>query len=359
MLKILDRYIIRNYIGTFLFITLLFSIVAMVVDTSEKIDDYLTEDLTFYQVFTQYIIFFIPHIAGLLFPIYSLIAVVFFTSRLANNTEFIAMIGCGVSFYRLLIPYLIGGSILAGSYFLLANYLIPEGNKTRVKFENTYIWKHNYKARADNIHLMISDSMEVYIRIFEIQDSSLHDVTIVKFKDETIYAKTYAALVRNKGQKKWKLESPRTRYIQGKHETIELKDSLVLNLGFVASDLVRRDNYKEMMTTPELKAYVQKERQRGFLPAKEFEVEQYRRTADAFTILILTIIGFATSSRKNRGGMGINLLVGVVVGAFFVLSSKFSATFAIQGGLSPMLGVWIPNLFFLLVALLLLLKAQK
>lgn len=360
MLKILDKYIIKKYISAFFFIVLLLSLVVVVIDSSEKLEDYISAKLSFWQILTGYIIHFIPYINGLLFPLYALIAVVFFTSKLAGDSEFIAMIGSGVSYNKLLKPYLMGGAILAVFNWVFANFTIPEGNKKRVKFENTFIYKRNFKHRVDNIHLFASHNSEVYIRALNPQDSSARDVELIEYDGAAIVSEVSAEVMNPKGGYQWTLRNYKIRTFKGINETLkEFKgQTLDTTLAFGPNDLIRRTNFKDGMTTPELIEFIALEKKRGLNPV-EFEVELQRRTSDPFSILILTVIGFSTASRKNRGGMGINLLIGVALAALYVMMSKFSTTFAIAGGLGAAVGTWLPNIVFAFIAAYLLTKAQK
>lgn len=359
MLKILDRYLLGKYLASFFFIVLIFSIVAGVVDVGDKIDNYIEEKLSFGFVITEYYLNFIPWINGLLVPLYSLIAVVFFTSRLANDSEFISMIGNGVSFYRILVPYLMGALIIASLSLWFNHLVIPRGNKKKVHFENTYVWKHNLKSRTDNIHITTGENESSYISTLSLVDSSARDMTITRNFGSAVVWKLTASFARPQKGKAWSLEGVRIRTFDGMTERMLYRAKLDTVLGFLPGDLIRRENLKETMTTPELSEFIISERARGFSPSKEFEVEAARRSAEPFAVIVLTIIGLATASRKVRGGMGLHLLLGVGVGATYVFMSKFSATFAIQGGLGAHFGSWIPNIIYGIVAVVLLLKAQK
>lgn len=361
-MKILDWYILKKYLGTFFFICLLFTIISVVVDFSEKVDDLAKVSLK--QILSEYYLNFIPYINALLWPLFALIAVMFFTSRLANDSEFIAMIGTGVNFYRLLVPYVIGASVLCILLLIGNHFIIPSGNKVRTKFENTYVWKNNYESKFDNIHLNINPTTEIYMRTFSIADSTGRDFTLVSYNNQEMPYKLYAgAITPVKGKPKtWTLKQFRRRNFNGLHESLkegaptQTMDTL---LGFAASDLVRRDNFREAMTTPELNRFIATEQARGSDPAMEYQVEGYRRTSDPFSIFILTLMGVSVASRKTRGGLGVQMMLGMIAAGIYVFISKFSATFAIQGGLPPMLGVWIPNIIFAIVAIVMLIKAQK
>jgi lipopolysaccharide export system permease protein len=359
--KILDWYILKAYLSTFFFVCIIFSLIAIAVDFSEKLDDMLEREATWREIILDYYLNFVPYINGLLWPLFALISVIFFTSRLANRSEFIAMIGNGVDFYRLLLPYLAGGGILSLILWSAGNYWIPNGNKKRVAFENTYIWKNNFESRMDNIHMNLSATEEIFLKNFSVVDSSGRGFTLVRYDGQKILSKLSAVLVKPvRGEPgRWEMRNWELRTFNGLDERLVTGERKDTAIGFLPEDFIRRDNLRETMTSPELRRFIAEERRRGNNPAKEFEVERFRRTSEAYSILVLTLIGVAVASRKVRGGIGIQLFIGVSLAGLYIVLTKFAATFAIQGGLHPLLGVWVPNLIFTTVALYMLWKAPK
>lgn len=366
MLKILDRYILKRYLGTFFFIVLLSSMLTIVVDSAEKVDNFLEDGgPTFYQVVFEYYLNFIPYINGLIFPLYNLIAVVFFTSRLAANSEFIAMISNGVNHYRLLVPYLLGACIIGGIHYYGNHYLIPLSNKTKTNFENTYVYKHNFVGAAGNFHVAASPKEEFYLQGFNRYDSTgsqfawiKHDSS--KMKRISVWTANNVRLLTPPNR--WRLTGirKRERINDYKSAITQLPPQMFIDttLPLLVSDLVVRDNHKDNMTTDELILYINKQKAKG-MSAMGFEVERYRRSADPFSIFILTLIGFSIASRKMRGGMAWHLVVGFAMSALFIFMTKFSMTFSINGGLPPLIGVWTPNIIFIGVAIWMLFRAQK
>lgn len=357
----LDRYLLRAYLLTFFFVCIIFSLIAIAIDFSEKLDDMIERKANFNQIFFDYYLNFVPYINGLLWPLFALISVIFFTSRLANRSEFIAMIGSGVNFYRLLVPYLLGGGFLAIMLWFAGNYWIPNGNKKRVLFENTYIWKNNFESKMDNIHMNLSAEEEIYLKNFSVVDSSGRGFTLVRYEGQKVLSKLSALLIKplRDSLGHWELRNWELRTFDGLSERLvkgTLKDTM---FPFLPQDFIRRDNLRETMTSPELRRFIAEERRRGNNPAKEFEVERFRRTSEAYSILVLTIIGVSVASRKLRGGIGIQLFIGVALAGLYIVMTKFAATFAIQGGLHPLLGVWVPNILFSAIALYMLGKAPK
>ncbi len=361
MFKTLDRYIIRKYLTTFFFTAMIFSLIAVVIDFSEKIDDFIEGDIPTGAIFWDYYLNYVPFINGLLWPLYALITTIFFTSRMAYNSEIISMIGGGMSFYRLARPYLFSALVVAGIHYASNHYLIPRGNKARTAFENTYIWTNNYDNKTKDIHMFVDDSTKIYIRRYSLPDSTGHDFTIERLRpNNELQYKLFAARVKWNGiTGKWQVSNYRIRHIDGLTERLEHGVKMDTMLNFTPGDIERRDNLKEAMTTPEMKIFIEREKQRGSEYYDKFEVEVHRRSAEPFTIFILTLIGLSVASRKVRGGMGLHLALGAGLGGMYIFLSKFSTTFSTNAGLPPAIGVWIPNLIFIAVTLWLIWRAQK
>lgn len=362
LMKKLDWYLFKRYIFTFLFIVLMFSMISVVVDISQKLDDYTSPEGPSTSTIIDYYLVFIPFINSLLTPLYALIAVIFFTSRLAARSEIISIIGSGISYQRMLRPYLLAGGLIALFHLAGNHYLFPIANKSRVNFENTYIWKRNYKGTSNNIHMFLDDSTEIYIQNYSVEKKLGSRFSLMRYEGNLRPAMLSATQIRFKeAPNTWTLEDYKIRIFDGLEEELKRfpnakKDTI---LDFKPNDLVVRDNLKETMTTPELDEYIEARRKRGMGDLSTYIVEKHRRSADAFTILILTIIGVSVASRKTRGGTGFNIAVGLITGALFVFMGRFSLTFSTHGGFSPILGPWIPNILFLFVAFYFYQKAQK
>lgn len=338
----------------------------IVIDGAEKVNDFMAPDgPTWYQV-AQYYANFVPYINGLIFPLYNLIAVVFFTSRLAANSEFIAMIGNGINHYRLLVPYLLGAALIAGLHFYGNHYLIPRSNAERTQFENTYIYRHNYVGTKGNFHAAASPYEEFYLQGFNRYDSSGTQFAWI-FHDSTALRRTRvftAAKVRLLSPpNRWRLSGIRIRDHErpGAHQITAMPPQQFIDttIGLFIDDLIKRDNDKDNMTTDRLIQYINKQKAKGTGGTLVFEVERYRRSADPFSIFVLTLIGFSIASRKMRGGMAWHLVIGFMLSALYIFLTKFSTTFSIKGGLSPLWGVWLPNLLYMGIALAMLFRAQK
>ncbi len=357
-MKRLDRYIIRKYLSTFIFTCLLFSAVAVAIDFSEKLEDY--REPTWQEVIFDYYVNFLPFINWQLFPIYTLITVIFFTGRLANNSEIIAILNAGVSFRRLAVPYMLCAAVIATVHFYGNHRWVPNANKTRVHFENTYVWKNNFESRTTNIHRYIRPQEKIYIQRFSTVDSSARYFSVERFEEQDLVYRLVASSARwNEDEKAWYLNNVVERTWNEMNETMAHSRSMTLEIPLGPGDLIRRDNLRETMTTSELLAFIEQEELRGAGNLEGFWVERYRRTSDAFMVFILTMIGLSIASRKVRGGMGVHLAIGFALGGLYVFISRFSHVFATMGGLDPAIGVWLPNILFIGVVIALMFKAQK
>lgn len=362
LLKRLDRYILRKFLSTFFFVALIFTLIAIVIDFSENIEEFIDEPVTVWQVARDYYLNFMLWINGLLWPLYALIAVIFFTSRMAYNSEIISMLSAGVSFRRILLPYLIGGGLLTLMHLLGNHFLIPYGNKTKLDFERSYIWKERSEGKNEDIHMFIGEGDKVYVRYFRRRDSTLLDFRLEHFEGKELKSQLKAKTAEWKGDSAgWSLRNYEMRTFDGLKETLLVGkgDRLDTLINLNPEDFVRYGNQKEMLATPELIEFIDLEKLRGLTNTRIYEIELYRRTADPLTILILTIIGLAVASRKVRGGMGLHLALGIAIGAIFIFLSRFSVTFATNQAIPAVLGVWLPNIVFSLIAFWLVLRAQR
>ncbi len=362
MLKILDRYIIKKYLETFLFVVLLFSLIAVIIDFSQNVEEFIDEKLSAGQVAREYYLNFVIFINGLLWPLFALISVIYFTSRLASNSEIISILNAGVSFRRIMRPYLIASGLIAVTHLFLNHFIIPVSNETRLDFFHAYIVKESDKGNTRDVHMFIAPGTKIYVRDYFKQDSFARYFRIEYFDDSRMTGFIEAEEARWKGApNKWQLSNYEIHIFDGLRDSIVVggREKLDTTFNFSPQDFVRYDDTKEMIPSHRLSAFIDEELRRGVGNTKVYEIELYRRTADPFTILIVTFIGMSLASRKVRGGMGLHLALGVVLGAIFIFLAKFSITFAINEALTPLLGVWIPNIVFSLIALLLVAKAQK
>lgn len=364
IMKLLDWYILKKLLVTFVFTILTITIIAVVIDTSEKTDDFVKSGLTSSQIITQYYFGFVPFIISMIFPLIVFIAVIFFTSKLAGRSEIVAILANGVSFNRMLRPYIFGGIILGVILWLANQYVIPRANEIRGNFQEKVIDKNStYLAGMTNTnfyYLRVDPVTFVGMRYYDTASKSATAFFLDKIRDNKVYYNLRAETVRwDNIKKNWKLENVIERKIDGLHESVKKIDSTHIDLRVKPQEL-RKDEYlKDKLVTPELKQFISMEELRGAEGLNTLKVERYRRDATPFSVIILTIIGVAVASRKTRGGSGAPLAIGIVSAAMFVVMDKFSTVFSTKGNLHPLLAAWFPNIIFGILALILYRRAQK
>ncbi len=363
-MKKLDWYILRKFLTTFFFSIFLFAVIAIVVDVSEKTDDFVRSGLSVQQIITEYYYGFIPHIVALLLPLFVFIAVIFFTSKMANRSEIIAILASGTSYSRWLRPYWMGGILLAGVLWFANQYVVPRANQIRGSFEANYIDKNNtYNA-------LISTSSHIYLRIDSFTYAGIYAYdTLTKrggpffsfqMKNNKVTENTRAdQIMWDTATRKWKLEGVLFRKVYDLKEDITMTQEKIMDFNFKPLDLSRDKYTKDKLTTPELDRFIELEELRGSEGLNGLKVERYRRDATCITVLLLTLIGAIVAGRKVRGGSGVHLAVGFVTAALFILTDRFSTIFSTKGDLPPLLAAWIPNLIFIFVVIFLYRKAPK
>ncbi len=308
MLSLFDRYIIRQYFVTFFFSAFLFTLIALAVDFSERIDNFVKSGLSASTVITKYYFNFIPWINGILWPLFALIAVIFFTARMAKNSEIIAVLSSGMSFTRILRPYLISSGILALIHLAGSHIFIPNGNKTFINFDNTYIHPGNERTKTDNIHIFLTPDSRIFIRNYRARDTSMRDVTLEQF-DTTVLKTLIKAdkMELIKAPNTWRLSDYEVHTFGpgiAENLVVHKKEHLDTTLNLEPRDFVRYINEAEMMTTPEILDFIAYQHSKGLDAARKMQSEVHRRSADPFTIIVLTIIGAAVAARKVRGELG-------------------------------------------------------
>ena len=362
MFTIFDRYIIKKYLVTFFFTAFLFSLIEVVMDISENIENIIESGVDAQTVILGRYIPFIPWINGILWPLFALLAVVFFSSRMAKNSEIIAALGAGVSYTRLLRPFMIAALFIATIHFVGNHIYIPKANKTFINFENTYLSKGNVKTKTDDVHIFLSPDSKAFIRNYRRSDTTMRGVFLERFENGRLVTLIKAERMEWVEEPSvWKLSDYEIRNFQGENESIVVGKGMSFDtlLSLYPEDFVRFKGQREMMTSRELREFIAHERAKGLGKGRKMVTELHRRNADSFTIIVLTLMGAAVATRKTRGGVGVQLALGVTIGALYIVLSRFSITFANQLSLPIAISVWIPNILFSVVALILLARAQK
>ncbi len=359
-IKVLDKYLISKYLSTFFFAVLIFAMITVPIDFSDKVQSFIEKPCTKLDIL-KYYAGFILWMTGLLVPLCTLIGVVFFTSRMAFNSEILSILNAGVSFNRMLRPYLLAGCVVVVLHLLMNHVFIPEMNKVRHWFERTYVWTDQEKSLGSNVHFLVGPGEKVFIRGYNKTAKSASGMKLQKFEGRQILSileAENASFIDSTG--KWQLRNYTIRQFDGLKETFSRTvGTMDTAINLTPADFIFYANQNEEMTTTELREAVARNQLRGLSNSKSFEIELQRRTAEAFSNLILTVIGLAVAGRKVRGGMGLHLAIAIGIGALFILLSKFAVSFASSGVVSVAFGMWIPNLVFLVVAIWLAMRAQK
>lgn len=358
-MKVLDWYILRKFLGTFLFIMALLLSITIVIDLSEKIDALVSNHAPVKAVILDYYIYFLPYITSLIGPFFVLVSVIFFTSQLAGRSEIVAILNSGTSFYRMLYPYFVGATILAAAFYFGNNYLVPFSNKKRIDFEKRYVNKP-FEGLKFNFHRTIEPGTIVYFENYKPSDGSADKFSVDGFKDgKLVYKLRSEHISWDKSKKKWHITNYYIRQLRDNGDLLATGAQLDTVFSFKPEDFTFTENVKEVMTTPELKEYIEYMRKGGQPYIEFYEVERYRRTSSAFSIYLMTLIGVSVASRKVRGGLGWHLVMGIALSALYEVIMKFTVTFSTNSSLPAVLGVWAPNAIYAAMALYLVRKAPK
>lgn len=359
-LKILDIYVIRKFLGTFLLSIALILSIVVVFDLSEKIDDFLESGAKLNVILFDYYLNFIPYFGVLFSSLFAFIAVIYFTSRMAYNTEIIAILNSGMSFRRFLLPYLISATLIASVSFYLSDQVIPGANKVKLDFEEQYVKKRPIRFKAKDFHRQIEPGVFVYLHSYSNVSKVGYQFTIEKFENGEMVSKMCADQIRwDTTVNKWRARRYYIRTIDGLTETLEEGKQIDTTLAMHPDDFKMRLNIVETMSLKELDDFIGKQRMQGETNVKAYQIERHNRIAFPFSTFILTLIGVAVSSRKMRGGIGLQIAIGVVISFTYILFTQFSKQFAIGGLLPVMAAVWLPNVFFFVVALFLMRLAPR
>lgn len=359
-MKKLDLYILGKFLGTFVFAIMLIISISVVFDMAEKIDDFLEHSAPLEAIVFDYYANFIPYFANLFTPLFVFIAVIFFTSKMAYQTEIIAILSSGVSFRRLMVPYMVGAAIIGTFSFFLGAYVIPPANKIRLDFENTYIKKRR-ETGMNNIHMQIEPNVFVYVRRYSSLREVGDDFSLEVFDGKLLKKKiTAATAVYDTATLGWSLRDYEMReFLANDRQNVSEGAQLDTVLNMKPSDFKEERKFFETMNNTELDRHIEEQQLRGVGNVEEFLIEKHRRVAAPFSAFILSIMGLSLASRKVRGGMGLHIGVGIALSFGYILFMTVSTTFAINGNMSPWLAVWMPNFVFAIIAAYLYHKAPK
>lgn len=359
MIKIIDWYIIKKYLGTFIFTLSMFTIIILVFDISERLDDFLRHEAPIDKIFLNYYAGVIPFYLNMLSPLINFIAVILFTAKMADQTEIVPILTGGASFGRFLRPYWISSFVIFFFTLIFNLFIIPETNQLKVDFENVYISPKTDNAKMYT-HMQLNDSTYVYIENFNNTTKIGYKFTLEKFNSDNLKEKLVAERITWDSVKRvWAMESYTVRKIDGLKEQMTKGDKKDTILDMRPSDFEIYDNIYEAMNMRELNQRIKKEAIRGTGNMKKLELEKYRRFVYPFSSFVLTLMGVSLSSRKVRGGVGLPLGIGIFLSFAYILFGRFSEMFALKGDLDPIIAVIIPNIIFGILGAILLYKAPK
>jgi len=358
--KIIDKYIIKKFLGTFFYAISLLIMIVIIFDVSENIDNFLKNEAPLNAIVFDYYLNFIPYFINLFMYLFTFISVIFFTSKLAGDTEIIAILSSGVSFKRLLLPYLVSALILALISFYLSNFLIPRTDKGRRIFKNAYM-ENLTDDDEKNLHIQLSPETFAYVESFSSKMQQGNKFSLEKYDGQQLVYKIMSDRINwDTVELKWTLKNYYIRIIDSAGQKVitgSEMDTVITALK--PTDLYEIKERYEEMNFFELNEYIENEKEKGSIAYKKYEIAKHKRIAGPAAIIILTFIGVALSSRKVRGGIGLHLGIGIALTFSYILLMQVSTVFSQAGGLSPLLASWIPNIVFLIIGLYLLKTAPK
>ena len=349
-----DRYIVYKFLSTYIFLITIIVVIAVIFDFNKKIDKLTQSHAPLQKIVFDYYVNFVPYFANLFSPLFVFIAVIFFTSKLADNSEIIAMKSTGMSFRRLLRPYMFSAALIALTTYLLGAYVIPQSNVARVNFENRYIKKKTDITSVDNVQMQVDTGVVAYITHFDNVTKSGYGFSLDKFVDKKLVSHLTAQSIQydtlSDRRFSWTIRQYKIRTLVGRREKLESGQKLDTIIVMEPKDFFYVRGQQETMTVPELDEFIDRQKLRGAAGVSTFEVEYHKRFATPFAAFILTLIGVSLSCEKRKGGMGASIGVGIALSFTYILFQTVSSTFAINAGWPAMFAVWLPNIIFAIIA---------
>ena len=354
--KIIDWYIIKKFLGSYFFSIILILAITVVFDTNEKLDAFMKAPLR--AIVFDYFANFLPYFANLFSPLFVFIAVIFFTSKMAGNSEIIAILSSGMSFKRLFIPYMFSAAVIASLNIVLSCYIIPPSNITRIEFTNTYV-RNKRVDYGSNIQFKVEPKVIAYIARYDNSNKMGYRFSLEEFEGKTLKSRLTAQTITYDSAYQWHVNNYVIRNLDGMRETITKGSRMDTTINVTPSDFLISPTDCETMTSPQLKEYIARQRERGVGNIKSFEIEYHKRYAMIGAAFILTAIGMSLASRKTKGGMGINIGLGLLLSFSYIFFSTITSTFAVSGATSPFIAMWIPNIMYTIIAIILYRTAPK
>ncbi len=360
-MKLIDRYIIGKFLGTFLFTMVLILSISVVFDASQKIDQFIKSGASTYEVITEYYINFLVHYGNLFSALFIFISVIWFTSKMATNSEVVAILSSGVSYPRFLFPYFIAASILTLFSLYLNHFVVPLSNEVRIAFEDRYLSKGNWRS-GGHLHRQIDADRSIYFKRYRSGREKGYHFALEKWGADkrSLDYKLFARSIRWDSTKgKWELYDAHIRHYTEEGDTVESIGQKDTSMGFRPNEIGQKVSIAKTMTFRELNRKIEAERRKGSEDVVHYRLEKHKRTSYPMATYVLTLIGVSVASRKVKGGLGLHIAVGLAVAVSYIFFMKIFTVAATNAGLDPLIAVWIPNGIFLLIALGIYYQAPK
>lgn len=357
-LKKLDTYIIGKFLGTYFYSIVLIISISVVFDLTEKLDDFFDNNAPFNAIVFDYYLNFIPYYVNMFTPLFTFIAVIFFTSKMAGNTEIVAILASGVSFRRFMRPYLISAFVISSLAFVLGGYIIPPATIKMIDFEDKYIKKKKLD-NARNVQMEVEKGVIMYIERYEVAENTGYRFSLEKFEDKKLTSRLTAETARWDSARHWKLGNYLQRDFDGMRESIKKGTEMDTTINVEPREFFITSAESAQLNITDLGNYLDRQKGRGVGNIQGFEDEYYKRFSMPLAAFIMTLIGVSLSSRKVRGGMGLHLGIGLALSSIYILFSTFSTSFSVNGLMSAFLAVWLPNVVFLIIGIYLYYTAPK
>ena len=359
--KKLDMYLMRKFLLTFLAAMVLIIVIVIIFDISEKIDYFVAKQAPLHGIIFDYYMNFIPYFVNMFSPLFVFITVIFFTSRLTANSEFIAMLSCGINFHRLMVPYMVVAGVIAAMSLSLSLWVIPQANETRLAFEKQY-GRTKKQTQEQHIHYKLEGGKYVYVETFSKWNNTAYKFTLEDFEDNRLVSKLSAESAQwDSLQSCWRLKNYTVRdyAIRGLGDRVHNGKTVDTTLSLTIEDFYRNKNTVEMLSWTDLNALIDAQRERGDSMVMYAEIEKHNRLALPFSAFILTLMGVSLSTKKRRGGTGWNIAVGIALSFSYILFMRFSQMFVFTGTLPAWIALWLPNILFAIIAAVLYKIAPK
>ena len=357
-MKRLDKYIIGKFLGTFVFSIVLIMSIAVIFDLTEKLDNFFENQVSMREIILDYYLNFIPYYMNMFSPLFIFISVIFFTSKLAGDSEIIAILASGVSYHRFMWPYFVSALLLFVFSFWMTGYVIPPASEKMLTFQDKYI-EHFSRENARNVQMEVEPGTILYIESFQKRTNLGYRASLEHFDGKKLTMRITADRIHYDSAYNWHFDKYVRRDFDGMRETLTRGTRLDTIIPVLPKELFYTAENAQMMPNPELKQYIEIQRKRGSGNVQAFETEWWKRWASPIGAFIMTLLGVTMSSKKVRGGMGKNLGVGLTLSALYILFSKVSTTFSVNGVLSPFMSVWLPNFMFLAIGIVLYIRVSR